>query len=1368
MASARQNADGAKAEATKALADGRHRAVGGSGPAHGGRASAVLALQRDAGNSAVSALMMARLRSPGGEAVADIDGALKEIKKDEPVIETVDKGMKHAEAAGIPVEKEAPKPPAEALAVHKTGFGPGSVAPKKPVPPTKPVPAVPAAAKAAAAKPKIAGGAPMAKAGPTPAGGGGGGTAAAAAPVPMTADMLLQPPVAPTGTRPDEDPAFAQVTGNVKGFAKAKKAHPPASSKAKEAQGAALAPADDMAGQAKAAKADTMDAQQAGSFDKKAFIAAVKTAIEAKAPKTLKEATDPKASKVGEVKGEVKGMVSEGKDGASQAIESATDAPPDQSKAIAKPVTPMVQEDPGAAVQIPAAGAVPKPAPAEQTNLEAGKHEANQEMADANVTDEQLAKSNEPEFQGALADKQKAAEHADTAPAAYREQEQATLAQGKQQADAEAKTGVAGMQGAKGAALAKLVAAKGKTKSKDEQKRAEVTAKIQSIFTATEADVKKTLNGIDPQVDKAFETGEKQAKQAFESYVAAKMSAYKEDRYSGWRGKLRWVRDKFKGMPPKVNEFYVAGRELYLQHMDGVIAGVADIVGRELTAAKQRIAQGKNEISAYVKTLPKDLAKVGSEAAKDIGDKFEQLESDVNDKQSEVVETLATKYVESRKALDERIEELQAENRGLIDKAIGAIKAVINTIRELVAMLKNTLARAAAAIGDIIKDPIGFLGNLIGAIKGGINKFFANIGVHLKKGLMGWLFGQLGDAGIEIPDTFDIKGIIKLLASIFGLTWANIRNRIVKQIGEKAMAAIEKGVDIFQKIASGGIGAVWEMLMEKLGDIKAMIMEQIQDFVITKIITAGITWLISLLNPAAAFIKACKLIYDVVMFFVNNAARIMKFVNTVIDGVVDIAKGNVSSVVDKIEDALGQMVPILIGFIASVLGIGGIGEKIRSIITAIQKPFNKAIDFVIKQGLKIAGPVIRGLKGIGSKVKGKIDKGKAYVKGKVDSGKKWVKGKAVALGEKLGIIKQPVKLPEKERTLSANMNTGLVVLRTASGSAPDAESRTAISKEEEEIRHLTRTGSAARSPVANHLRRIGDMLVEAHRRVAGGRTATPPAAAGAAAALTPQQQRIQEALADPVRKHSTNSRRGTSVALRTATPHEQHLESEHVIPVSWVSIALRLLGRSAIDRQGGFLDQRDDKSMSTVLMYKQASDVKTGQEGPIYGELEAIVDQTLPPALQPTGRSREAREFRRTTRGRAARDAARADWQQRLGQVRERLLDNLHQRLAESEARTQRVVVADHTAAKHAVRGHTGPLPQPGHINTAATQQLQQIARILSKRVEDMYPAESAFAEAEHKENVREDLRKGGAGKGEGYKQRPSGVWVPGTMADDE
>jgi hypothetical protein len=1199
--SAREHAAGPIGER---LAEGRERARKQARP---GGARGLFALQRAAGNSAVSALLAGKLKS-SGDSVADIDKALSQVRGSEPDIGIVEKGLKATKAAGVQVdlEGEANKPPASALAVVTTGFGPGAVAPKKPVPPTKPVKPVSPLGKAGAKAPKPGqgGGAKGGTAGKAPAGGGGGGGGAApapATPAPLSADKLLQPPVAPPGVKPAEDPAFGQVKGNVKGFANAKKAHPPAASKAKEAQDAALAPTDDVSGQAKAAKVDAMDAQQAGTFDKKAFIAAVKAAIEAKSPKSLKEADNYKESgKAGEVKGEVKGMVTQGKEGSAKDIEAATEAAPDQSKAVPKEVTPLQQEDPGKTAPIPAAGAVPKPAPAEQTNLEAGKHEANQEMADANVTDEQLAKSNEPEFQGALADKQKAAEHADKAPAEFREQEKASIAQSKEEANATSAAGVTGMQGAKGAAVAKLVAAKGQTKSKDEAKRAEVTAKVQEIFTATEADVKKILEAIDPKVEKAFDEGEAAARAKFEAFVSAKMSAYKRDRYGGWLGGLRWAKDKLLGMPDKVNEFYTAGRELYLKEMDGVISKVADIVGGDLNAAKQRIAKGRADIAAYVKTLSPDLQKVGNEAAKDIGDKFDQLESDVNDKQNAVVETLASKYVEARKGLDERIEALQAENKGLVDKAIGAIKAVINTIKNLVEMLKNTLARAASAIGDIIKDPIGFLGNLIGAVKGGINKFFSNIGAHLKKGLMGWLFGQLGDAGIEIPDTFDIKGIIKLLASIFGLTWANIRNRIVKQIGEKAMAAIEAGVDIFQKIASGGIGAVWEMLLEKLGDIKKMIMDQIEDFVLTKIITAGITWLISLLNPAAAFIKACKLIYDVVMFFVNNAERIIKFVNTVIDGIVDIAKGNISSVVDRIEDALSQMVPILIGFIASVLGIGGIGEKIKSIIQALQKPVNKALDFVIKQGLKLAGPVIRGLQGIGRKAKAKVAAGKAYVKGKVEAGKAYVKGKVEAGKDFLKrLFKQPISVEGETHTVEA------------SAPSPTGEYEITVATRKKKLaQHARDAATLARRKGQPRLAKAALDLIEQASTVKRAFKATKDEKAKRAALkafaevvkavwlrigykgdLPPETSagKGEKGKAGHVGPHGTQGTRGQGGADTRA--EKDHLESEHIIPRDWVLAFIQGYYKAIKLRSPE--DASMYSKMTTVMLYKGAADLKT-------------------------------------------------------------------------------------------------------------------------------------------------------------------------------
>ena len=162
---------------------------------------------------------------------------------------------------------------------------------------------------------------------------------------------------------------------------------------------------------------------------------------------------------------------------------------------------------------------------------------------------------------------------------------------------------------------------------------------------------------------------------------------------------------------------------------------------------------------------------------------------------------------------------------------------------------------------------------------------------------------------------------------MFGLTWENIRTRIVRRIGIPAMDAVEKGVQIFQVLRTEGVSGLWEMLVAKIGDLQEMVVEKVQDLVTNQVVKAGVSWLLGLLTPAGAFIKACKLIYDIVMFFVNNAARLGEFVTTVLDSVTDIVKGNVGGVAEKIENSLGQMLPLIINFLASVAGLGGIGQK---------------------------------------------------------------------------------------------------------------------------------------------------------------------------------------------------------------------------------------------------------------------------------------------------------------------------------------------------------------------------------------------------------------------------------------------------------
>jgi hypothetical protein len=799
---------------------------------------------------------------------------------------------------------------------------------------------------------------------------------------------------------PHQDPRFQAMKGHTHTAAGGAKAHAPAKAGAAAAQAAAVGPGNDVASQAAGAQVDEMSQRQPGVFDRQGFIEAVKKAIDNAAPKNLEEADDFKDSGgAAKVKGEVSGLVKSGKEGSEKDIKDATTAAPDTSKATPKQVTPMTPEEIGAPTSsVGAAGAMPPPVPATATDLSAGPAEIDDKMAEAEVTDEQVQKSNEPDFSAALGERDKAREHAAQAPAGFRKDEQATLAKAHGGAEAAEVAQLQGMHGAKGKAFAKALGHKQEAKGADEGKRAKVATDIQGIYDRTKADVQKNLDGLDGKVDAAFSQGEGAARKRFEDYVGARMDAYKDDRYSGLLGKGRWLKDKLMGMPSAVNQFYAQGRTTYVAEMDAVIGQVADIVGGELTAARARIASGKAEVHKYVAGLPADLQQIGKEAEGNLEAQFEQLTSDVEAKQNDLIDSLARKYVDAREAVDARIDEMKAANRGLVDKALDAVVGVVKTILKLKDMLLNVLAKAADVIGDIISDPIGFLGKMIDGVKAGLDRFVGNIETHLQEGLMGWLFGALGSAGIVLPKMFDISGILDLVLQVLGLTYRSIRARVVKLVGEPMMARMEQTVDVFKTLATEGLGGLWKWIKEKIGDFEDMVLGSIKTFIVEKVIKAGITWLIAFLNPAAAFIKACKAIYDIVMFLVERGSEIMSFVSSILDSVGAIAKGALGIVAEKVEGSLAKALPLAISFLASLLGLGGISEKIHSVIETVRAPINKAVDFVVMGGVKAAKKLFGGA---ASFVKGKVKGAKDWATGKVEAGKSWVKGKAGGIRDRL-------------------------------------------------------------------------------------------------------------------------------------------------------------------------------------------------------------------------------------------------------------------------------------------------------------------------------------------------------------------------------
>jgi Skp family chaperone for outer membrane proteins len=768
-------------------------------------------------------------------------------------------------------------------------------------------------------------------------------------------------------TSAQSDHAFQAVIRRVKLAGRHQKVHPPAARKVAELHAAAVGPKNEVSSFAAARQTDKMDQQQPKPFDRAAFKAALLKKIADTAPKTLEDADNFKGNgKLDGVKSDMASTVSQEKQQSQSDVAQATAEKPDPSGITPKPVTALPATDPGQSSAISAAGAEPKRASDAAVSLDEGPKKIDREMADAGVNEEQLKTSNEPEFNAALSQKKDAQVDAVQSPKEFRKQEQVIIAGAKREAQGIASKDAVAMHSTRKAALSKVAAQQLQHKLEEEKKRQEVANHIEGIYQKTQTKVETRLKKLDDDINRTFDSGASQAQAAFEDYVEMRMDAYKDDRYSGWTGGLKWGKDKLFGMPDEVNEFYQTGHDRYIDDMDKVLDRIATMVETGLNDAKNIIADGRKEIQTYVDGLPHSLQDVGKKAAADIQNKFDGLEQTVNDKQGQLIDSLAKKYNDNLSKLNDRIEELKAKNRGLVDGAIAAIKGVIKTILALKDMLLNVLSRVADAIGTIIAHPIRFLGNLVDAGKTGFNNFSANIVEHLKKGFLEWLFGAVAETGIELPKSFDEAGILSLILQVLGLTYANIRARAVNILGEKVVAALETASEIFKILITKGPGGLWEYIKEKISDLKAMVLDKIKSFIMEEVLIAGITWIIGLLNPVSAFIKACKAIYSIIMFFVEHGKQIIDLVNSIIDSISLIAKGAIGAAAGFVERSLAKTIPVAIGFLAALLGVGGITGKIQSVIHSIQAPVNAAIDWVIKKAASLVKGVA-GLLGFGPK-----------------------------------------------------------------------------------------------------------------------------------------------------------------------------------------------------------------------------------------------------------------------------------------------------------------------------------------------------------------------------------------------------------------
>lgn len=283
-------------------------------------------------------------------------------------------------------------------------------------------------------------------------------------------------------------------------------------------------------------------------------------------------------------------------------------------------------------------------------------------------------------------------------------------------------------------------------------------------------------------------------------------------------------------------------------------------------------------------------------------------------------------------------------------------------------LVKSIITNAMSAIGAIKADPIGFLQNMLAALKLGFENFFDNILTHLGSGLVDWLFRGLRDAGLEPPTEFSLEAVLDFVFQVLGLTEEKLWERLGKRIGEDKVARIRGVIDTLTGIWSfvsdvrdRGMVAIWEYISGKVTDLRDTILAQAKAWIMEKVITGVATKLLSLLDPTGitAVINSFMAFFDAVQSAVEYFTDILGIVNEYVSAIAAVAAGSLAAGAAKLEQGLANAIPVAIGFLAKQVGIDDIGDQILKIVKSIRGVVDKALDWLIDKAVRVVDKVLR-------------------------------------------------------------------------------------------------------------------------------------------------------------------------------------------------------------------------------------------------------------------------------------------------------------------------------------------------------------------------------------------------------------------------
>lgn len=312
---------------------------------------------------------------------------------------------------------------------------------------------------------------------------------------------------------------------------------------------------------------------------------------------------------------------------------------------------------------------------------------------------------------------------------------------------------------------------------------------------------------------------------------------------------------------------------------------------------------------------------------------------------------------------------------------VGAVKAafmlvlrIFNTPPELIS---SVFHKALAAWDTVSKAPILFIKTSVRAIGHGFHLLKENWKTHLAYGLEGWLFGELADRNIKPPESWkDPKQLFFFALDVLGLSVDHIYELLKKRfdpdkvdafrrrMGQVARVVdwIDKSIDITKSPKENAAG-IWNQAK----DFGKQILTGIAEWVTKQILIE----LAEMATAAAAsaglseVLDAVRRIYRVLLSIKRYLAKILRMVEQGLDKIIDLASGKFEAAGETFEKIMHMGMPVVIGFLAEQVALGGIADEIKSIVDTLREAVDKAILWFIdkiKSGIDwVIGLVAKGV-----------------------------------------------------------------------------------------------------------------------------------------------------------------------------------------------------------------------------------------------------------------------------------------------------------------------------------------------------------------------------------------------------------------------